>query len=790
MTAAAAITVMKMVMKNSFLKILQKARVLPMVGIGLPFLLSALTATFLQASTNTAIIAVLLIAGVIVLAGLTAALFLSAQKRSQAIGVGIPIILALLASAAAFSMVYVKTSEQLRVLSLVKSDDNSNADIFKSRQYTVSGLVTDTFINDRGTYGYKITVDRVSDSESIPKFKTILYSRADVGVEPYTYINAEVLLNPLQSTSGFDIKAYYKQDEIYLTGFIDGSVKIIESRQNHAGYLFVLLNHTLKERLDEYFSNDTSSFLKAILLGDRSYLSDSFTHKLKLTGVMHITAISGLHTAILAGALMWLLNRLKFILTVEIRSIITISVIWIFVALTGFNLSTVRAGIMLTILFSARLFGRKSVVLNSLFLAGIIIVAENPFAVLDIGFLMSFLATLGIILLYGRLRQLILSKIAVHNPLMDFLVKSTAVTLSSTLFLMPVYMVYFNGFSLISILTNIAAVPLGTVILVLGIVFLCVSLTPLDIVLQLLSIAINLFCNTFSLVCSVASRIPFAFVGIDKSDLPIKLLLLASIIILFIIYKRERQAIRTSALFTANVVLAALIISLFVRSGNVQLATITSYEGQAVVLSYKQSASVIIVNSDVHISKQLVDYLDSLNINTIDDYILLEPNTQTVADIKYLNEFKHINNYILDSSNQINLFLHRYYSDNVSIHSISQLNETRIFAGIDTTIAYDSSGSAIQLDIKGNRICIAPDADALSRFTEKSDIILLADKKFTISGEENAHHSEIFDARCVIIISECEKNLKNTSNTDFIDASANTVRINIRQDGEYQIIRQ
>jgi len=139
----------------------------------------------------------------------------------------------------------------------------------------------------------------------------------------------------------------------------------------------------------------------AMLLGQRGAMAQDDTDAFQRAGVAHIMAVSGLYVGILSLALLWLLERLRM------RKKLQIPVVALFLLLycgvTGFAVSTLRAGVMVLLLVIAKAYGRRTNPVTILSAAALIVLIINPLQLFSAGFVLSFTAIGGIALLYPRL---------------------------------------------------------------------------------------------------------------------------------------------------------------------------------------------------------------------------------------------------------------------------------------------------------------------------------------------------------------------------------------------------
>ncbi len=264
----------------------------------------------------------------------------------------------------------------------------------------------------------------------------------------------------------FDYKNYLAKDKIYSTIYYP-KVKLIGENKGNVFLAKVLsFKEKLRDSLFQSLPSPQNFILGAIILGDKKMLPDEVKNNLNVVGLRHITAVSGMHVAILTSILMAFLIGLG--LWRKHAFYLSIFLIFLFIVLTGFQTSAIRAGIMGGILLLAQHLGRQKNALNSLVFAGAVMLLINPLLLkMDIGFQLSFLAVLGVIYFFPFFSKWI-NRIFRKAP--DFLgFKSIlAITISAQLFTLPILIYNFGYVSLASLLSNVLVVPLLPFIMGLG----------------------------------------------------------------------------------------------------------------------------------------------------------------------------------------------------------------------------------------------------------------------------------------------------------------------------------
>jgi len=209
----------------------------------------------------------------------------------------------------------------------------------------------------------------------------------------------------------------------------------------------------LRENIYSSIPPPQADILGALILGDKNRISDDFKEKLNVAGIRHLTAVSGMHVVIISSVLLSLFLFLGFWKRQAIY--VSLLCIFLFIALTGFQTSSIRAGIMGSLFLVGPLFGRKSDSIRALVLAGLIMLVFNPFLVYDAGFQLSFLAAFGIIYLSSVFKKHLRSDVL-------------AATFSAYIFTLPVLVYSFGRVSLVGVFTNFLVLPIIPVVMVLG----------------------------------------------------------------------------------------------------------------------------------------------------------------------------------------------------------------------------------------------------------------------------------------------------------------------------------
>lgn len=220
--------------------------------------------------------------------------------------------------------------------------------------------------------------------------------------------------------------------------------------------------------------DQTYAVLAAMTLGDKSTLSDDVKDVYSVTGASHVLALSGLHLGIIYMLLSVLLaGRRRFWLS----QVVIILSIWSFAFLTGLSTSIVRSATMISIYGLLSVGGRNRSSLNVLCFTAIVMLLFSPQMLFDVGFQLSFMAVLSILLFMPLLGQMVSVRFLMEHPVWRWLWSTIAVSLTAQIGVAPLIAYYFGRFSTYFLLTNLFVLPLATLILYGALLFLLTSWT-------------------------------------------------------------------------------------------------------------------------------------------------------------------------------------------------------------------------------------------------------------------------------------------------------------------------
>ena len=209
----------------------------------------------------------------------------------------------------------------------------------------------------------------------------------------------------------------------------------------------------------------------AILLGYDDSLPVEVRQNYVAAGSMHILCVSGMHVGIiylLASAFLSFLNRKKWQKT--LKQLLLLGLIWFYAMIAGLSPSILRSALMISFVIVGELLRRKGFAINSIAASAFILLCINPNNLFEIGFLLSYVAVVGIVLL----QKPIYNWFDIKNRLLDKVWEITAVALAAQFATIPFTLFYFHQFTVYFWLSNLFMTPISFVVIMGGMILLLV----------------------------------------------------------------------------------------------------------------------------------------------------------------------------------------------------------------------------------------------------------------------------------------------------------------------------
>ena len=238
---------------------------------------------------------------------------------------------------------------------------------------------------------------------------------------------------------------------------------------------FAVRNRLLKILSEKGLAGQEFQVAGALLLGYVNEIDSRLKSAFAASGTMHILSVSGMHVGIVFLFLETILSFLaKFKYGLFIKSFLQIICIWAYAAVTGFSPAVLRASTCLGFLIIGKTIRRKPEMLNVISASVFFLLVMDPSILSDVGFQLSYMAVIGIVLLYKPVYDLYVT----HLWLPDKIWALVAVSVAAQIATFPLSLYYFHRFPNYFIVSNLIIVPLSNGIILMGILGLVFSSLP------------------------------------------------------------------------------------------------------------------------------------------------------------------------------------------------------------------------------------------------------------------------------------------------------------------------
>ncbi|MDW7675048.1 MAG: DNA internalization-related competence protein ComEC/Rec2 [Bacillota bacterium] len=318
------------------------------------------------------------------------------------------------------------------------------------------------------------------------------------------YVKGQVRIPKEATNPGeFDYRQHLLKQRIYSQLILNSEPVILEEAK---GYSPIRLASLYKEQsikaISKVLPGREGAVLAAMTFGYRDGLRETDIDLFTKTGLMHLFAVSGLHMGFVLVFGLWLSQAFRINKLVTFFSIVLL--LSFYAALADFSVSAARAAIMGSLGMMTILWQRQKDFYTVLAIAAFTLTLANPYYLFQVGFQLSFMACWGIVFFHQPIGQLLslLTKQKVENKLIAILTVPIAVQLA----LWPLLAYYFNIVSIAGIVTNLLAMGLVAVAVLIGLAILPISIlfTPLaELVLIVVGGVIYLAFELFQVITSI-----------------------------------------------------------------------------------------------------------------------------------------------------------------------------------------------------------------------------------------------------------------------------------------------
>lgn len=423
-------------------------------------------------------------------------------------------------------------------------------------------------------------------------FSLLLKCGTFLDAEPDDKLIFEAELNREQADHNRARGYYLDVDEYYIP------VRIVKAESHSLYYHVIRLRDRLREALRAYLPPDCSSLCEAVFIGDKYSLDFTVRENFRYAGASYLIVVSGMHFAVLCGLLLRLLRRVNR----WVRLGIMLCFIFLYMAVTGFRPPVLRSGVMMIIFVVGSTVRRQTYSPGHLGIAGLLLpFFVSPYGAGDIGLILSFSATLAILLWANPIMSRISFKDSdssiyrlhigyrvgvrfkrlwlrirpnefedppdippfeprlIPKMLWNGIAAVIAVSLAANILVLPLSIYFFRAFSVVTLLSAVLLYGWIYLILILSLaVAVFYWLGPLSVIALILSWPLYLCCRVVLWLVELLGGLPFALIPV-REDFYIIWIIVTAVLIAAAFALRKRRLMPFAVLCSLIMLICGMI---------------------------------------------------------------------------------------------------------------------------------------------------------------------------------------------------------------------------------------
>lgn len=630
---------------------------------------------------------------------------------------------------------------------------------------------------------YVVEVQNCSLPGVPQNLKLRLSSQRALTAEPYSRIRGRVHLFLPSGGEGYSSRSYYASKGITLFAYLYEyeNVEVTPPTWKPPYYYALKLRSALLKSVRSMLPPQEAGLVNGVLFGDQTSLSPEVAADFRTIGISHILSVSGLHMTTMAQLLLILL--LFFRMPRKPAALIAAGGVLGFMAITCFVPTVTRSGVMCLLYLLGIFFSRQPDALNSLGASVLLIGLSNPYAAADVGLLLSFFATLGLILFsdkvscylngkYDRIRYIGCRQsdrtqqggetgtaqdgalppatercsqccnctsilrfrgfdvvLSFLRPLVRSVNEIVATSAAATVFTLPIVILFFGSVSLIAPLSNLLLLVASTLLMEFGAVAAVLNLiVPQSYLAMPFALVSGLLAKYMQACAHWLAQIPYA--SISGSYGYVLIWLSGSILLFAIAYlvHKSTRIFKATAWLSVILLLTGMFSHQISGYNVTRITVLDAGTAQAVVITRNGHAAV--VGCGGFSSNTISNYLRSRGISRLDYLQTLMQDTDELKNCAELMKAFQPEQLLIQEDDRIDGFIRQALPKAETVTDYRETAQSQLWGSAEVSVQNCGKAAAARITADGISVLLLPaGADAAALPTEwlYSDILVISE---------------------------------------------------------------
>lgn len=514
--------------------------------------------------------------------------------------------------------------------------------------------------------------------------------------------------------------------KIYFTFFEDENTFIDKTGEMNSFYKGLgAVKNWFSAIVDTYLPGESGAIAKAMTIGDKSEIKNTTIDHFNYSGTSHLLVISGLHLTLWSIGIMGFTERFsklrKYTIIIGLLCLLGYS------ALTGFSVSVIRAGAMIGAVILGKALHRDADSINSIGVALTFILVINPYATLSSALWFTTLSTLGILTLANnvifKLKTNSRYKKIMQNSTLYFLVTTVIISISTTVFTLPVFVAKVGLLPIASFISNIVMIESALALMVLTVMGAILHSIGLNFIAEILFIITGAISNFLKIFAEKIGLAEWSTLSATHKYYIYFVAFALVIILVALAFRKYRKILLKTVSVVLSVAFVLLSIYCTTYDYNTQSVEVVCREWAPVLVVNSKGESLVINPPTTIYETDVIKVLNSHNEKAVDNVLITEKDEFTPSYLMDLYGAISVENtYFCYSAPQI--------FENRSISNVKSLE-----IGGNIKINAENYETYIEISANGKKLILIDGQNAENLFEKAKDydiIILYGKNAFSI----------------------------------------------------------